>query len=114
MEPMRCATCAPCLPVERGSGMHTGIPIRTEQTVYPQKCYLLPAPGDPEPTWHRVAEVPVLAAVITAYQGQARTYPCCGHLTRAVIPPEIRAHVVGPDLAAVMPYFSGRHRLGKR
>lgn len=73
-----------------------------------------PAPGDPEPTWHQVAEVPVLAAVITEYQGQARTCPCCGHTTRAEIPPEIRAHVVGPNLAAILSYFSGRHHLGKR
>ena len=73
-----------------------------------------PAPGDPEPTWHQVAEVPVLAAVITEYQGHARTCPCCGHTTRAEIPPEIRAHVVGPNLAAILSYFSGRHHLGKR
>jgi transposase len=73
-----------------------------------------PAPGDPEPTWHQVAEVPVLAAVITEYQGHARTCPCCCHTTRAEIPPEIRAHVVGPNLAAILSYFSGRHHLGKR
>ena len=34
-----------------------------------------PAPGDPEPTWHQVAEVPVLAAVVTEYQGQAAHLP---------------------------------------
>ena len=73
-----------------------------------------PAPGDPEPTWHQVAEVPVIAAVVTEYQGHARTCPCCGHLTWAAIPPEIRAHFVGPNLAAIMSYFSGRHHLGKR
>ena len=32
----------------------------------------------------------------------------------AVIPPEIRAHVIGPRLAAVMSYFSGRHHIGRR
>ena len=30
------------------------------------------------------------------------------------IPPEIRAHVIGPRLAAVMSYFSGRHHIGRR
>src|SRR5271157_2521103 len=30
------------------------------------------------------------------------------------IPLEIRAHVIGPRLAAVMSYFSGRHHLGRR
>jgi len=73
-----------------------------------------PGPGDPEPTWHQVAELPVLAAVITEHQGHARTCSCCGHLNRGVIPPEIRAHVIGPRLAAVMSYFASRHHIGRR
>jgi transposase len=73
-----------------------------------------PGPGDPEPTWHQVAELPELAARITEHQGHARTCPCCGHLNRGVIPPEIRAHVLGPRLAAMMSYFTGRHRIGRR
>ena len=72
------------------------------------------APGDPEPTWHQVAELPELAANITEYQGHARTCPCCGNLNRSEIPPEIRAHVIGPRLAAVMSYLSGRHHIGRR
>ena len=73
-----------------------------------------PGPGDPEPTWHQVAELPELAAVITEHQGYARTCPCCGCLNRGEVPPEIRAHVIGPRLAAVMSYFSGRHHIGRR
>src|SRR3954452_7203585 len=73
-----------------------------------------PAPGDPEPTWHQVAELPELAAVVTEHQGHARTCPCCGHLNRAAIPPEIRSHVIGPRLAAVMSYLSGRFHIGRR
>src|SRR3954452_6935938 len=73
-----------------------------------------PRPGDPEPTWHQVAELPELAAVITEHQGHARTCPGCGCLNRGAIPPEIRAHVIGPRLAAVMSYFSGRHHIGRR
>src|SRR3954451_12328461 len=73
-----------------------------------------PGPGDPEPTWHQVAELPELAAIITEHQGHARTCPCCNHLNRGVIPPGIRAHVIGPRLAAVMSYFSSRHRIGRR
>ena len=42
--------------------------------------------GDPEPTWHQVAELPELAAIITEHQGHARTCPCCGHLNRGEIP----------------------------
>jgi transposase len=71
-------------------------------------------PGDPEPTWHQVAELPELTAIITEHQGHARTCACCGHLNRGEIPPEIRAHVIGPRLAAVMSYFSGRYHIGRR
>jgi transposase len=73
-----------------------------------------PGPGDPEPSWHQVAELPELAAVITEHQGHARTCPGCGYLNRAAIPPEVRAHVIGPRLAAVMSYFRGRHHIGRR
>ena len=73
-----------------------------------------PGPDDPEPTWHQVAEIPPLAAIVTEHQGHARTCPCCGHLNRSEIPAEIRADVTGPRLAAVMSYFSGRHHLSRR
>src|ERR1035437_555997 len=73
-----------------------------------------PGPGDPEPTWHQVAELPELAAQITEHQGHARLCSCCGLLTRGVIPSKIRAHVIGPRLAAVMSYFSGRHDISRR
>src|SRR5207245_1377955 len=55
-----------------------------------------PGPGDPEPTWHQVAELPELSARITEHQGHARTCTCCGLLNRGVIPAEVRAHVIGP------------------
>lgn len=73
-----------------------------------------PGSGDPEPTWHQVAELPELAAIITEHQGHARTCPGCGHLNRGEIPAVIRAHVLGPRLAAVMSYFSSRHHIGRR
>ena len=73
-----------------------------------------PGPGDPEPTWHQVAELPMLGAVITEHQGHARTCPCCGCVNRASIPSEIRAHVIGPRLAAAMSYFASRHHVGRR
>jgi len=71
-------------------------------------------PGGPEPTWHQDAELPALAAVITEHQGHARTCSCCGHLNRSVIPLEIRAHVIGPRMAATMSYFANRHRIGRQ
>jgi transposase len=73
-----------------------------------------PAPHDPEPRWHQVAELPAIAAVVTEHQGHSRTCLACGLLNHAEIPAEVRAHVLGPRLAAVMSYFSGRHHNGKR
>jgi transposase len=73
-----------------------------------------PAPGDPEPTWHQVAELPERPVTITEYQGHTRRCPGCGLLNHAAIPPAIRAHTLGPRLAAAMSYFSGCHHDGKR
>ena len=73
-----------------------------------------PGPNEPEPTWHQVAEIPELAAEITEHQGHARTCTSCSQINRGEIPPQIRAHVIGPRLAAVMSYLSGRHHLSRR
>ena len=67
-----------------------------------------------EPTRHQVAELPKLLAHITEYQGQARTCSCCGEVTRATIPAEIRAHSVGPRLTGVLSYFTGAQGISKR
>ena len=73
-----------------------------------------PGPDDPEPSWHQVAELPRLAAVVTEHQAHARTCPGCGTVNHATIPAEVRAHVIGPRLAAMMSYLSGRFHLSKR
>jgi transposase len=73
-----------------------------------------PGPNDPEPAWHQIAELPALAAVVTEHQAHARTCPGCGLVNRALIPAQVRAHVIGPRLAATMSYLSGRFHLGKR
>jgi transposase len=80
------------------------------QTALPQE----PSPNDPAPVRHQVAELPKLAAIITEYQGHTRTCPCCGKLTQAAIPAEIRAHSVGPNLTGVLSYFAGCHGVSKR
>ena len=100
------------LPPERVNTIVPYVPTVCDQCNAPLPAE--PGPGDPEPTWLQIAELPILAAIITEHQGHARTCPCCGHLNRGVIPPEIRAHVIGPRLAAVMSYFSGRHHIGRR
>jgi transposase len=66
------------------------------------------SPNDPPPGWHRVAELPPVAAIVTEHQAHARTCACCGRLTRASIPGDVRAHAIGPRLAALMSYLAGR------
>lgn len=73
-----------------------------------------PGPHDPAPTWHQIAELPVVAAVITEHQGHARTCPDCGHVTHAALPAAIRAHGTGPRLTAVLAYLSGARHDSKR
>jgi transposase len=73
-----------------------------------------PAADDPEPTWHQVAELPRLAAEVTEYRGHFRTCPVCGTLNHAAIPAELKAHSVGPRLAATLGYLAGSHRASTR
>lgn len=100
------------LPPQR---LHQVIPLVPSNC---QRCgHQLPQqrqPGDPEPTWHQVAELPPQTAQVTEYQGQARTCPACQTVTRAVIPAAIRRHRFGPRLAATLAYLVGCHRVSRR
>jgi len=100
------------LPPERVNTIVPYVPTVCEHCHTPLSAE--PGPGDPEPTWHQVAELPELAAIVTEHQGHARTCSCCGRLNRGVIPPEVRAYTFGPRLAATMSYFAGRHHIGRR
>lgn len=71
-------------------------------------------PGDPEPSWHQVAELPPQAAQVSEYQGQARTCLLCSTVTHAAIPAAIRRHRFGPRLAATLAYLVGCHRVSRR
>jgi len=73
-----------------------------------------PGPHDPAPTRFQIAELPPIQAEITEYQGHARTCPCCGEVTQAAIPADLRAHGCGPRLTATLAYLTGRHHLPKR
>jgi transposase len=73
-----------------------------------------PGPHDPEPTWHQVAELPEIAAVVTEHRSYTSTCPHCGARTHAPIPAEVRAHALGPRLTAVMAYLSGARHDSKR
>ena len=71
-------------------------------------------PNDPEPKRHQVAELPKIAAEITEHQGHARTCACCGEVTWATIPADVRAHSVGPKLTAAVGYLVAVHGVSKR
>ncbi len=119
-------------PTGRAPGAQPGHPAHLKRRLPPQRlthtvpfvpdrcrrCHEpLPAgrgPEDPEPTWHQVAELPEMAAHVTEYQGHYRTCPGCGTLNHAPIPAGIRAHSVGPRLAAALAYLAGCHHVGKR
>jgi transposase len=73
-----------------------------------------PSPEDPEPTRFQTVELPPIVVTVTEYQGHSRTCRCCGQVTSATIPAEIRAHSVGPRLTATLSYFTGNHGLSKR
>lgn len=73
-----------------------------------------PASGDPEPRWHQVAELPAAPVEVIEYQAHGRTCSCCGTLTWATIPEEVRAHAFGPRLGAAVAYLSGSPHVSKR
>jgi transposase len=83
-----------------------------------QDCHAMlpdqPADDDPEPTRFQVIELPPVIAEVTEYQGYAISCPCCGRITWATLPPEVRAHSVGPRLTATLSYFTGCHGVSKR
>lgn len=87
--PEACSKCSTALPSEAGA-------------------------TDPEPKRHQVAELPPMAAVVTEHQAHGRTCPCCGEVTWATIPADVRAHSVGPTLTAYIGVLSGVHGMSKR
>lgn len=100
------------LPPERVSVVVPIIPSHCQHCQEPLPAE--PGPNDPEPTRFQVAELPELKAKITEYQGHARTCPCCGEVTQAAIPQDIRVHSIDPGLAALMSYLVGNCGLSKR
>lgn len=73
-----------------------------------------PSSVDPAPTRFQTIELPPVVAVVTEYQGHARTCPGCGEVTREPIPRELLAHSVGPRLTATLSYLTGCHGVSKR
>ena len=100
------------LPPQRVHKVITFVPDRCTRCAAPLPPQA--SPQDPEPSWHQVAELPPMAAVVTEYQGHYRTCACCGTVTHARIPQDIKAHSVGPRLTATLAYLAGGHRVSKR
>jgi transposase len=100
------------LPADRVDAIVAHVPSTCTQCHSPLPVE--PGPDDPEPSWHQVAEIPRLAAIVTEHRAHVRTCPGCGTLNHAMIPAEVRAHAIGPRLAAMMSYLSGRFHLSKR
>ena len=71
-------------------------------------------PSDPPPLWHQVVELPEVLVHVTEYQGHARTCTCCGHVTQAAIPADIRAHGHGPRMTAAISALTGAFHVSKR
>jgi transposase len=100
------------LPAERVTRTEHFVPktCTSCQAVLPRDA----GPNDPEPKRFQTADVPPLPLEVIEYQAHARTCPCCGNVTEATIPAEIRAHSVGPRLTAICSYLSGAQGISKR
>ena len=100
------------LPPERVNQVIRHVPAQCEccQSPLPDQ----PSAGDPEPTWHQIAELLSVLATVTEHQGHARACARCGHVTWASIPPEVLAHGFGPNLTATIAFLSGRCHDSKR
>ena len=71
-------------------------------------------PNDPEPKRHQVIDVPESTAFAIEHLAVGRTCPCCGKPTWGEIPPEVRAHAIGPRLTALLTYFVAAHHVSRR
>jgi transposase len=100
------------LPPERLHHVIPFVPAHCDRCHEPLPSH--PAPDDPAPSWHQVAELPQMAALVTEYQGHYRTCPCCGQLNHAPIPQAIKTTSIGPRLAATLGYLAGSHRVSNR
>jgi transposase len=100
------------LPSERVSKFVPLVPGQCENCAAPLSAEA--QPNDPPPHRFQSIELRPIVTEVTEYQGQARTCTCCGHVTTAVIPADVRAHSIGPRLSATLSYFTGCHGMSKR
>lgn len=98
-------------------------PERVTQTkhIVPKECASCHAelpreagPDDPEPKRFQVADVAPIPLEVVEYQAHGRTCPCCGKVTQATVPAEIRAHSIGPRFTVICSYLAGAQGISKR
>jgi transposase len=68
---------------------------------------------DETPLRHQVTDLPEIVATVTEYQLHALTCPCCGELTRAVLPDAVPQGAFGPRLIALVAVLTAHYRLSK-
>jgi len=100
------------LPPEQVTKTKDFIPTTCEKCQQPLAAER--GPHDPDPVWHQTAELPKVLVDVTEYLGHGRTCACCGHVTWAAIPAEIRAHAFGPRFTAFVSAFTGMFHNSKR
>jgi transposase len=71
-------------------------------------------PDDPEPKRFQTVDVPAIPLEVIEYQAHGRTCACCGKVTQATVPAEIRAHSIGPRLTSIFSYLTGAQGISKR
>jgi len=67
------------------------------------------------PGWvHQVVEIPPIQVVTTNYEMESCQCRNCGEWTKATLPHGVPAGVAGPNLSALVAYFTGRMRISRR
>jgi transposase len=100
------------LPADRVQQVIDHVPTTCRRCQHPLPAD--PGPADPSPTWHQVAELPPVTAVVTEHRGHTRTCLHCGARTHTPVPADIRGRVAGPRLTAAITYLSGARHDSKR
>ena len=78
-----------------------------------EKCASRLVGEDPKPSRHQVFELPRVEPLVTEFVQHSREC-ACGHVTRAPLPPGVPTRAFGPSVDAMVSYWMGVHRMGKR
>jgi transposase len=87
------------------------VPLKPERC---RRCGEALVGTDPEPLRHQVWDVPEIKPLVTEYQLQRLTCPCCQERTCAPLPTGVPASQGGPRLVALVALLMGCFRQSKR